>query len=223
MNARPPLTAEGMGRSATFVPSPSWPDQFGPQQYAFPAEVRPHPLVMLTNEAPSAAWIRTGPEVRVCDWEPDCPLSAGRLGTGKSAGGKETSLRSGDPGPRGPSTRIWNGCADADLVVTGTTTVVADGATVADAVPVAIAVTDANPVGTRVPVADSGMTEATDVKVANGAAGAAGAAIVAAVVMVATDVGETVGTDWLDAAGGGIRATKSPPTANTGTARRLNM
>ena len=48
-------------------------------------------------------------------------------------------------------------------------------------------------------------------------------ATVAAVVMVATGVGETEGTDWPDAAGGGIKATRRPATANTGTARRLNM
>ena len=181
---------------------------------------------MLTNEAPSAPWTRTGPDARACTVEPDCPFPGGGLGSGTSAGGMDTSLRCDGPGPPGPSTRIWNGCADADLVVTGTTTVVADGATVADAVPVAIAVTDANPVGTGVPVGatvTSTATEVSDATVEGDASGAGDAAIVAAVVMVTTDVGETVGTDWPDAAGGGIKATKRPATANAGMTRRLNM
>ena len=116
-----------------------------------------------------------------------------------------------------------------DLVATGTTTVVADGAAVADTVPVATEVTDANPVGTGVPVAANVTAEATEVSDATGEGDASGvgdagdAATVVAVVMVATDVGETVGTDWPDAAGGGIKATTRPATANTGMARRLNM
>ena len=117
------------------------------------------------------------------------------------------------------------------LVVTGTTTVVADGVTVAvaDAIPVATAVTAEAPVGTGVPVTPNVTAEAMDVRDATGegdvsGVGVAGdAATVAAVVMVTTDVGETVGTDWPDAAGGEIKATKMPATANTDTARRLNM
>ena len=186
---------------------------------------------MLTKEAPSAPWIRTGPEVRVCTVEPDCPFPDGGLGSGTSAGGMDTSLRCDGPDPPGPSTRIWNGCVDADFVVTGTTTVVADGVTVAvaNAISFATAVTEETPVGTGVPVAASVTAEAMEVSDATGevdASGvgdASGAAIVAAVVMVAKDVGETVGTDWPDAAGGGIRATKRPATANTGSARRLHM
>ncbi|MCX5990433.1 MAG: hypothetical protein NTV35_15595 [Chloroflexi bacterium] len=117
---------------------------------------------------------------------------------------------------------------DADFVVTGTTTVVADGVTVAvgDAAPVATAVKDATPVGTGVPVGatvTSTAAEVSDATVEGDASGAGDAAIVAAVVMVTTDVGETVGTDWPDAAGGGIKATKRPATANTGMTRRLNM
>ena len=120
----------------------------------------------------------------------------------------------------------------AGLAVATAGTVVTVGVeaiTVADGVPVATGVTDATPVGTGVPVGVTSTSEATEVSDATGEGDAAGAtdagdaAIVAAVVMVATDVGETVGTAWPDAAGGGIRATKRPATANTGTARRLNM
>ena len=117
------------------------------------------------------------------------------------------------------------------LVVTGTTTVVADGVTVAvaDAVQVATAVKVATPVGTGVPVSASVTAEAMEVSDATGegdasvVGGTGDAATVAAVVMVAKDVGETVGTAWPDAAGGGIKATTRPATANTDTARRLNM
>ena len=178
---------------------------------------------MLTNEAPSAPWTRTGPDTRDCTVEPDCSFPGGGLGSGTSAGGSDTSLRWDGPGPPGPSTRIWNGCVDADLVATGTTTVVADEATASDAVPVATTVTEETPVGTGVPVGATVTSTATVVSDATGEGDASGAAIVAAVVMVATGVGETVGTDWPDAAGGGIKATTSPATANTGMAMRLNM
>ena len=122
--------------------------------------------------------------------------------------------------------------------MTGTTDAVADAVTdavaVADAVPVATTVTEETPVGTGVPVGVTSTSDRTDVRVATGAGEEA---IMAPEGMVAsgtdvapegtvasgTDVGETVGTDWLDAAGGGIKATKRPATANTGTARRLNM
>ncbi len=122
--------------------------------------------------------------------------------------------------------------------MTGTTDAVADAVTdavaVADAVPVATTVTEETPVGTGVPVGVTSTSDRTDVRVATGAGEeaimapegmVASGTDVAPEVMVAggTDVGETVGTDWPDAAGGGIRATKRPATANTGTARRLNM
>jgi len=121
--------------------------------------------------------------------------------------------------------------AATDFVVTGTTTVVADGVTVAvaDAVPVATTVTEETPAGTGVPVDVTSTSEATEVSDATGEVDASGvgdageAATVVAVVMGATGVGETVRTDWPDAAGGGIKATKRPATANTDTARRLNM
>jgi len=124
------------------------------------------------------------------------------------------------------------------LVVTGTTDAVADAVTdavaVADAVPVATTVTEETPVGTGVPVGVTSTSDRTDVRVATGTGEEA---IMAPEVMVAsgtdmapevmvaggTGVGETVGTAWPDAAGGGIRATRRPATANTGTARRLNM
>ena len=168
---------------------------------------------MLTNEAPSAPWTRTGPDARACTVEPDCPFPDGGLGSGTSAGGMDTSLRCDGPGPPGPSTRIWNGCVDADFVVTGTTTVVADGVTVAvaDAVPVATAVKDATPVGTGVPVGATVTSTATEVRVATGAGEEAIMApegMVASGTDVAPDViveggtcvGKTVGTDWPDAA-----------------------
>lgn len=183
---------------------------------------------MLTNEAPSAPWTRTGPEVRACTVEPECPFPDGGLGSGTSAGGMDTSLRCDGADPPGPSTRIWNGCVDADLVVTGTTTAVVTVA-VADAIPVATTVTEETAVGTGVPVAASVTAEAMEVSDATGEGDASGvgvagdAATVAAVVMVATGVGETVGTDWPDASGGGIKATTRPATANTGMARRLNV
>ncbi|NBT17882.1 MAG: hypothetical protein EBT00_03735 [Proteobacteria bacterium] len=110
--------------------------------------------------------------------------------------------------------------------MTGTTDAVADAVTdavaVADAVPVATTVTEETPVGTGVPVGVTSTSDRTDVRVATGAGEEA---IMAPEGMVAsgTDVGETVGTDWPDAAGGGIKATRRPATANTGTARRLNM
>ncbi|NBT27338.1 MAG: hypothetical protein EBT09_12495, partial [Actinobacteria bacterium] len=115
--------------------------------------------------------------------------------------------------------------------MTGTTDAVTAVVTVAvaDAVPVPTTVTEETRAGTGVPVGVTSTSEATEVCDATGEGDAAGAtdpgdaATVAAVVMVATGVGETVGTDWLDAAGGGIKATKRPATANTGTARRLNM
>ena len=101
-------------------------------------------------------------------------------------------------------------------------TVGVEAIAVADAVPVATTVTEETPVGTGVPVGVTSTSDRTDVRVATGAGEEA---IMAPEVMVAigTDVGETVGTAWPDAAGGGIRATKRPATANTGTARRLNM
>ena len=111
---------------------------------------------------------------------------------------------------------------DADLVATGTTTAVVTVA-VDDAIPVATTVTEETAVGTGVPVAANVTTDTTEVSDTTGEGDASGAAIVAAVVMVTTGVGETVGTDWPDAAGGGIKATKRPATANTGMARRLNM
>ena len=115
--------------------------------------------------------------------------------------------------------------------MTGTTTVVtvADAVAVAEASTVASTVTEETAVGTGVPVAANVTAEAMDVRDATGEGDASGvgvagdAATVAAVVMVATDVGETVGTDWLDAADGGIKATRRPATASTATARRLNM
>lgn len=140
----------------------------------------------------------------------------------------DTSLRCDGPGPPGPSTRIWNGCVDADLVATGTTTAVVTVA-VDDAIPVATTVTEETAVGTGVPVAANVTVEAMDVRDPTGEGDASGvgvggdAATVAAVVMVATDVGEMVGTDWLDAADGGIKATRRPATANTGMTRRLNV
>ena len=67
------------------------------------------------------------------------------------------------------------------------------------------------------------VSDATGEGDASGVGVAGDAATVAAVVMVATDVGETVGADWLDAADGGIKATRRPATANTGMARRLNV
>jgi hypothetical protein len=117
---------------------------------------------------------------------------------------------------------------DADLVATGTTTAVVTVA-VDDAIPVATTVTEETAVGTGVPVAANVTAEAMDVRDATGegdvsGVGVAGdAATVAAVVMVTTDVGEAAGTAWPDAAGGGIKATKRPATANTGMTRRLNM
>ena len=117
---------------------------------------------------------------------------------------------------------------DADLVATGTTTAVVTVA-VDDAIPVATTVTEETAVGTGVPVGASVTSTATVVSDATGEGDASGvgvagdAATVAAVVMVATDVGETVGTDWLDAADGGIKATRRPATANTGMTRRLNV
>jgi len=117
------------------------------------------------------------------------------------------------------------------LVVAAEATVVTAvvAVAVADAVPVATEVTDANPVGTGVPVAANVTAEAMEVRDATGEGDASGvgdageAATVVAVVMVTTGVGETVGTDWPDAAGGGIKATKMPATANTGMTRRLTM
>jgi len=110
------------------------------------------------------------------------------------------------------------------LVVTGTTDAVADAVTdavaVADAVPVATTVTEETPIGTGVRVGATVTSTATEVSDATGEVDAAAAATV---VMVTTDVGKTVGTDWPDAAGGGIKATKRPATANTGMTRRLNM
>jgi hypothetical protein len=117
---------------------------------------------------------------------------------------------------------------DADLVAIGTTTAVVTVA-VDDAIPVATTVTEETAVGTGVPVAANVTAEAMDVRDPTGEGDASGvgvsgdAATVAAVVMVATDVGETVGTDWLDAADGGIKATRRPATANTGMTRRLNV
>ena len=183
---------------------------------------------MLTKEAPSAPWTRTGPDARACTCEGDCPFPDGGFGAATSAGGTETSRRCDGPDPPGPSTTIWNGCWDADPVVIGTTTAVVTVA-VAEAIPVATTVTEGSPLGTGVPVGATVTSTATEVSDATGEGdasfvGDAGeAATVAAVVMVATDVGETVGTAWPDAAGGGIKATKRPATANTDTARRLNM
>ena len=93
---------------------------------------------------------------------------------------------------------------------------------VADAIPVATAVTEETVVGTGVPVGANVTTEATEDSVA---IGAGEEAIMAPEVMVAggTRVGETVGTAWPDAAGGGIKATTRPATAKTGMARRLTM
>ena len=126
--------------------------------------------------------------------------------------------------------------AATDLVVTGTTDAVTAvvAVAVADAVPVPTEVTEETPAGTGVPVGANVTTEATDVRVATGEGEeaimapegmVASGTDVAPDVMVegGTGVGETVGTAWPDAAGGGIRATKRPATANTGTARRLNM
>ena len=124
--------------------------------------------------------------------------------------------------------------AATDFVATctGVTDVVT--VAVADAVPVATTVTEETPVGTGVPVDVTSTTEATEVRVATGAGEEAIMApegMVASGTDVAPDVivregtcmGETVGTAWPDAAGGGIKATKRPATANTDTARRLNM
>jgi len=41
VKVRPPLTATGAVRSVPLVPSPSWPFQLFPQQYAVPPDTRP--------------------------------------------------------------------------------------------------------------------------------------------------------------------------------------